>query len=186
MNVEYDRFMKAYNKLKRLEFSNDPKKFLHQNKTEDHLTLGGCYEKWHKDKIDWHFVHNVVQVCNHDLERASEMLFADREIKTSVALFFKKEFWDKLRLDEVQSQKICNEIFLSACHIGSRNAIKLAQKQVMVLQDGLIGKYTLKALNAYNEKIFDTEFDKLEIENYSKMAVFETYKNGFVKRAKAV
>ena len=55
----------------------------------------------------------------------------------------------------------------------------------MVKQDGIIGKYTIKALNAYDERRFDTEFDKLEIANYERMEVFKKYPNGFINRAVA-
>ena len=114
MSQDLTKFMKAYNKLKILEFGDNPKKFLHQNQNEKFLTLGGVYEKYHKN-IDWEFVHKILDICGN-MERASVMLFADASTKSSVALFFKKEFWDKMRLDEVQSEKICNEIFLSGVH----------------------------------------------------------------------
>lgn len=185
-----DKYHRAYKILKQKEFSNDPKKFLHKNETEEHLTIGGVYEKFHKDKIDWHFVHNVLKICDGDLERASVMLFNDNDTRFSVAMLFKNDFWDKCRLDEVQSQKMCNEIFLSAVHIGVQNACKLAQKQVKVLQDGIIGNITIKALNRFDENRFDTEFDDLEIEYYQSLYVknpkLKMYNNGFVSRAESI
>lgn len=184
---ELTKFSRAYKKLKHLEFSNNEEKFLHKNQNEEELTLGGVYEKYHKTKLDWDFVHKILEICNYDYKRASVILFADRRTKVSVAMFFKTYFWDKLRLDEVQSQKICNEIFLSAVHIGLKSAVKLAQKQVGTLPDGIIGTLTIKALNRYDENKFDTEFDKLEIENYNN--IIENNKSlnyahkGFVSRA---
>jgi len=230
-----DKYHRAYKILKQKEFSNDPKQFLHKNQIEEHLTLGGVYEKFHKDKIDWHFVHNVLKICDFDLievnkmekernklkdtfplhdahkaelqekikyiesklelqnkflKRASVMLFNDNDTRFSVAMLFKNDFWDKCRLDEVQSQKMCNEIFLSAVHIGVLNACKLAQKQVKVLQDGIIGNITIKALNRFDENRFDTEFDDLEIEYYQSLYVknpkLKMNNNGFVSRAESV
>lgn len=180
------KFSKAYEKLKALEYNNKPDLFLHQNKNEDFLTLGGCYEKWHQDKLNWDFVHSILRDCDMDMKRASRMLFYDIKTKAEVARFFKIQYWDKMKLDEIQSQKICNEIFLSGVHIGTTKAIKLAQKQIGVLSDGIIGSITIRALNAYNENRFDREFDLLEIDNYSKMGVFKMYKDGFISRAESV
>lgn len=177
------KFQKGYDILKTLEFGKRPEKFLHQNKNEDYLTLGGCYEKYWKNSIDWEFVHKTLTACNYEMERASVMLYNDSRTRAEVAQFFKKEFWDKMRLDEIQSQKICNEIFLHGVHRGTKNAIKLAQKQIGVSQDGVIGSITIRALNNYNEDKFDREFDKLEIDVYSTLAVFDLYKDGFVNRA---
>lgn len=180
---ELDRFYKAYKILRELEYSNDPKKFLHKNSNETGYTLGGIYQKANPKAVNWDFISSLVSLCDGDMQRASEMLYADGITRTKVLLYFKKIYWDTARLDEVQSQKICNEIFLSGVHIGVKNAIKLAQKQIGVLEDGIIGSITIKALNNYNEDRFDKEFDNLEIDNYKKMKVFAKYSNGFVNRA---
>lgn len=180
------KYQKAYQILKQLEYGKRPEKFLHQNKNEEYLTLGGCYEKFWKTQIDWEFVHKIYTACSYDMKRASTMLFNDSKTRAEVAAFFKKEFWDRMRLDEVQSQKICNEIFLHGVHRGTKNAIKLAQKQIGVLEDGIIGENTLRGLNNYNEDKFDREFDKLEIDVYSTLAVFDLYKDGFTNRSQAV
>lgn len=183
---ELEKFYKSYKILKELEYGDNPKKFLHKNKNETGYTLGGIYQTANPKALDWDFVESLVRLCEYDLPKASEMLFGSSEIRTKVLLFFKKNYWDIARLDEVQSQKICNEIFLSGVHIGMKNAIKMAQKQIGVVADGILGAITIKALNNYDERRFDKEFDDLEIDNYKKMKVFEKYASGFVNRAMAV
>lgn len=183
------QFKKSYKILNDAEFGSNPEKFLHQNPTEDFVTLGGIYEKYHRLKIDWNFVHKILKATG-DMKRASNMLYHDKVIYQQVYEFFYKEYWLGLKLDEVQSQKICDEIFLSAVHIGKKNSIKLAQKLVGAQIDGYIGDITVKCLNNYNENEFDKFFDKIEIENYQNMMEknekLAFYKQGFINRANFV
>ena len=193
-------FSVAYLLLSKVEFGDNPQKFLHVNQGEDGWTIGGIYQLYNKDVIDWKFIREVLEVCGYDaeraevceyeVERASVMLYADTLIKQSVFNYFRKEYWDKILLDEVKDQSKANNIFLSGVHIGIRNAVKLAQKVVQVQQDGFIGQYTLKALNNYHEQLFKTHFDKLEIDNYNSLIKrnpnLAWAQNGFLNRAYAV
>jgi hypothetical protein len=180
-------FVKAYLILSEVEFGDDPSKFLHTNKGEKGWTIGGIYELYNKDEIDWEFIRDILRVCNHKVKRASRILYADSETKRSVFDYFRKHYWDKILLDEVQDQSKANNIFLSAVHIGTRNAVKLAQKVAQVKQDGIVGQYTIKALNNYNETIFKSDFDKLEVSNYQNLIErnpnLEWARKGFLSRA---
>ena len=180
-------FSVAYLILSRVEFGDNPEKFLHTNPGEQGWTIGGIYELYNKEVIDWKFIRDVLEVCTYDPERASVMLYADSATKQSVFNHFRREYWDKILLDEVQDQSKANNIFLSGVHIGIRNAAKLAQKVVQVQQDGFIGQYTIRALNNYNEPMFKTHFDKLEIANYNNLIErnpnLEWARAGFLNRA---
>jgi lysozyme family protein len=184
------QFSKSYKLLTDAEFASNPKKFLHKNKTETHLTLGGIYERYHSLATNWQFVHSILDICEGSLERASVMLYNDDKTYSEVAEFFEKEFWLPMKLDEIQSQKVADEIFLSGVHIGKRNAIKLAQELVGAKTDGFIGNITIKCLNNYDERVFDKMFDKLEIDNYELMIEqnekLAFYRDGFINRATIV
>lgn len=186
MEEQLTKYMKAFKLLKVLEYNNSPEKFLHKNRNESHATIGGVYLKFWEKEVNADFIYNTLEICDNDYKRASTMLYYDSITRAKVASFFKIFFWDKCRLDEVQSQKICNEIFLFAVHVGVKNAVKTAQKQVGVSQDGIIGKITIKALNNFNENRFDVEFDTLELEYYKGLEVFNKYPNGFTNRSVAV
>lgn len=177
------QFNDSYLILTKAEFSNKPEKFLHKNKSENHLTIGGIYAKYHKDAIDWTFIHEIIAACQFDIERASRMLYHDEVTYKSVYDFFKENFWDSIRLGELHSQNTANEIFLSAVHIGVKRAVELAQKTVGAKVDGLLGDRTIKCLNNYNEKAFDKEFDKTEIAFYKMNNPDSIYFDGFVARA---
>lgn len=194
-------FSEAYLILQMAEFNGREDKFLHKNKGEDGYTLGGVYQKYHQDRIDWDFVSCVVGCCQEtdvkggklnvlDLKRPSIMLYADRVIKKQVYDFFEDEFWLKNKLNEIHSQKIANEIFISSTNIGNRNAIKLAQKLIGTTADGKIGPITVKALNIYNEDAFDIKFDQKEREYYDSLIArnprLAIFKNGWANRSNIV
>lgn len=162
-------FAKAYVILSKVEFSDKPEKFLHVNQGEGAWTLGGIFQKYNEEAINWDFVNKVLGTCEFNVERASVMLYADSIIKQSVFAHFKREYWERLLLDEVHDQKTANNIFLSGVHIGIRNAAKLAQKVVQCKEDGFIGQYTIRALNNYNQDMFKSHFDKLELANYNNL-----------------
>lgn len=180
------KYAKAFKILCELEYSNKPEKFLHKNQNEEHLTIGGVYGRYDKT-LDWTLIKDITFATKGDFKRASVMLYADEEIRLSVFNFFKKNYWNELRLDEVQSQLKCEEIFLSAVHIGVRSASKLAQRVIRAKDDGYIGDNSLKLLNAYNEQLFDNEFDNAEIVYYTKVLErkpeLKYAWNGFLNRA---
>lgn len=160
----------AYKILMQREFSNNPDNFVHKNKGEDFLTVAGLYRKWHQKAIDWDFVDRVIRMTGGNLTIASNLLIKDKELQSEIFKAFNQKFWIANKLDKVDSQKIANEIFISATNIGSKNTIKMVQRLIGAKQDGIIGKNTLGALNRFDEDFFDSEFDKAEIENYENIA----------------
>jgi lysozyme family protein len=74
-----------------------------------------------------------------------------------------------MRLDEINSQHIANEIFIFGVNVNWKIAIKEAQKLIGVAADGIIGTQTLKALNNYDEHVFDKKFDDVEIAYYEQI-----------------
>jgi hypothetical protein len=159
----------AYKILMEAEFSKNPNSFLHLNKTESGYTLGGIYQKWHPHAIDWDFISQIVDACDHDIKRASRLLYFDTNTQKSVYSLFKLEYWDKNKLGHLDSQIIANELFISATNIGNKKAIQLAQELIEVIADGIIGVKTIRALNNYDEVDFSNLFDIKEKENYDEI-----------------
>ena len=164
MSDPQTKFDRAYESLMWVEFNNREDKFLHRNIQEKSYTLGGVYQHIHKENtsIDWDFVDNIVKLCKGDYKRASILLYNDKRTYDQIKTFFKKEYWDIISLDEVESNKICQEIFLMGVVSHPRTAARLAQRLLGVADDGFIGKHTLKALNNYSVEMFDKQYDVLE------------------------
>lgn len=179
-------FNKSMDLLSFLEYSNQDWKLLHQNKNEDGLTFYGIYEKWNKDWNGWSIVKNQLKLTP-DLKVASKILAKNVILKSLVFERIKTNYWDKAKLDNINSQKIADEIFLFGFNVDMKVAIKKTQKLINVLQDGIIGSQTIKALNSFDVNIFDIEFDKEEISYYDAIIKSKPYlapnEKGWYKRA---
>jgi len=175
--------------LSKLEYSNRQEKFLHKNKKEHDFTCGGIYAHANPKALDWKLVQNVVLACNN-IERASVMLFHDKILNEQIERFCKEEIWDAMRLDEVDSQKIADEMFLFAFHTHWKTAAKVAQRTIGIKDDGFIGNMSLAALNTFSEEVFDIKYDEREKEHYKAIIERRPYLqdnyDGWCNRADAV
>ena len=160
-------FTKSMQFLMRLEFSS-PSLALHKNETENGLTFFGIYECAHPDFKGWELVKQVLK--GKSLKEASVILYNNSDLVALVYEFYKREFWDKMRLDEVESNLKASEMFIFGVNVGT--------------------KVALNALNAYDENKFNVEFDSYEIAYYaslvSKNPKLKIYANGWKNRALAI
>jgi len=174
--------------LMRLEFSN-PENALHKNKTETGYTYMGIYQTAHPKWSGWIVVNDFLKKFK-DIKMASRELYKNETLTRLVYLFYKKTFWDIARLDEVDSQKMADEIFIFGVNAGMGVAVKVAQRLVGLFADGKIGSETLDTLNKFGEVVFDKQYDLLEQEHYNKLIAkntkFKIYANGWRNRSIAV
>lgn len=122
----------------------------------------------------------------------------DSALQSHVKEFYKKEFWDVMRLDDLNDQTICNEMFDTAVNQGSGTAARYLQEALNVLNrggkdykdiavDGKIGRITLGIVNshprAYNVL---KALNGLQFMKYYNLAKndekFEKYLNGWLNR----
>lgn len=61
---------------------------------------------------------------------------------------FKTNYWDKCKGDLIEDQSIASMLVDFAWHSGVTNAVKTLQRVLGVKVDGIIGKETLRVLNA--------------------------------------
>jgi hypothetical protein len=172
------------------EFSNS-KNVLHHNKGEKGYTYYGIYQSAHPNWRGWDFIYDELMNQDWMLSMASPKLYQDDNLTKEVKKFYMANYWIKLKLDYVASQKIADEIFVFAVNTNPKRAVKKAQKLVGVKQDGFIGAITIKALNEFDERVFDVEYDKLEIGFYRYLvwlnpSRYSRFLNGWINRAKAV
>ncbi|MFN3405850.1 MAG: glycosyl hydrolase 108 family protein [Cytophagaceae bacterium] len=71
----------------------------------------------------------------------------------------KKKYWDVMRLDEVRNQSLANLIADFGFNSGTGAPAKAIQRILGLVQDGVIGPVTIKAINSANQK---TLFEKLK------------------------
>ena len=117
-------------------------------------------------------------------------LYDNKVLLEEVKMFYKKNFWDRMRLDEITDQHKANEMFVFGVNAGCGRSVRLAQLVVGTVADGLIGPNTIAAINSYDVDEFDREFDEEEIKYYEAIVRNNPEKkiflNGWKNRAKAV
>lgn len=80
--------------------------------------------------------------------------------------FYRSNFWNPLRLDEVSDQRVASSLFDFAVNAGTGTASKLAQIVVGTTPDGRIGAKSIEALNASNPELFLAHFTLAKIARY--------------------
>lgn len=79
-------------------------------------------------------------------------------LQTGVEMFYKVKFWDYLKLDQINNQKIANELFDTAVNMGQGVAALFLQRSLNVSNrngkdyadieiDGSVGALTVNAVN---------------------------------------
>jgi len=81
--------------------------------------------------------------------------------------FYRTNFWDRIRGDELRSQEIAETIFNFGVNTGVGTAIKLAQVIVKAVPDGGIGPKTVELLNQCTPQNFMASYAIAKIARYA-------------------
>ena len=82
-----------------------------------------------------------------------------------VRSFYRAEYWDRVRGDEITSQRVAENLFDFHVNAGGA-AIKLAQIVAGAIPDGSIGPKTLAAINAADPALFVSAYALAKIARY--------------------
>ena len=81
---------------------------------------------------------------------------------------YKRDYWDRVRGDDLTSQVIAENIFDTAVNMGVRTASRLVQTMLEIqTADGIIGSASLGVINQQNEKQFMAYFALVKIGYYA-------------------
>ncbi len=69
--------------------------------------------------------------------------------RQTAANIFRRNFWDKIRGDQIQSQAVANIFFDGAVNHG-RTGVRIMQRVLGVAVDGIVGPITLSKLNSFD------------------------------------
>lgn len=86
--------------------------------------------------------------------------------KEMVHDFYRKEFWNPIRGDEIENISIVTSIYDFAINVGTGVAKRMAQRAAMVQDDGCFGPITLRALNTISADHFLCRFALQKIGRY--------------------
>jgi len=79
---------------------------------------------------------------------------------------YKRDYWDKIKGDEIQGQAIAEVIFDFGVNAGVETAVKTAQRICRISDDGVVGDKTISALNNVKESVFMPLFIIERIRHY--------------------
>lgn len=94
---------------------------------------------------------------------------------------YKRDYWDRIRGDDIQSQIIAENIFDTAVNMGTRTASRLVQVTLSITPaDGVIGSESLAVINQQDEKTFIAYFTLAKIARYAKICMDDRSQSKFL------
>jgi lysozyme family protein len=94
--------------------------------------------------------------------------------------FYKTNFWDRIRGDDITVQPIAETIFNFAVNTGTGVAIKLAQLIVGVTPDGTVGPKTIERLNICTTEKFLPAYALAKISRYVQICMKDRSQSKFL------
>jgi len=121
-------------------------------------TVWGITRKYDRDWAGWKIVDQYKSKPNFPKNLDNE------DILDSALAYYKKNYWDKMLLDQIQSQKLAQEMFDVGVNQGIGKAVLYLQKAANILNregslysnismDGVIGPKTVASANAAEEDL---------------------------------
>ena len=112
------------------------------------------------------------------------------DLQEEVEQFYKTNYWDKVKGDDIVDQDVAFSIFDFGVNAGIGTAASLAQMVVGADADGVIGQGTLSAINQFDPHHFIASFTVAKIMRYiaivQKRPTSQKYFYGWVRRAVGV
>ncbi len=105
---------------------------------------------------------------------------ADPNMQNLVESFYKANFWDTVKLDHVNSQRVANFTFDWNVNSGAW-AVKALQTAVGVTADGAVGPMTLNAVNAADEDTLMPKLIAARIQFYENIVARNPSQQKFLK-----
>lgn len=106
--------------------------------------------------------------------------------------FFKTQFWDVMRLDEVVDQSLAEEVYDTGVNLGVVISVKILQRSCNLLNnrqklypdievDGIVGKRTLEVVNKHpNKRILFNLLNVLQGARYAELAEAKEIKEKYM------
>jgi lysozyme family protein len=145
----------------------------------------------------WKLIDTIKETNPYDYVKKIE---EDDTVKIHSQKFYKDNFWDNMRLDDIDDKfpKVKNKLFEASVNLGSIVIVKMLQSSLNLLNknddlvvDGLIGNMTISSLNAFRGSWEDSIIDCISGEQYLRYkSIVENnpkmikYFRGWIKRTR--
>lgn len=136
-------------------------------------TFAGITRKFYPEWEGW----KTIDAYKKNVQNYASAMLLSSELKVLVNDFYRVEFWDDLRLGEIKSQKVAEEILDASVNFGKRPATVIAQRGVNLLNkngalwtdikpDGVMGDKTIFRLNSASESALMKTLNGLQFIRY--------------------
>lgn len=124
-------------------------------------TYKGVARNAHPNWQGWSIIdqHKAKPHFIHALEQ-------DTYLQNLVEQFYFESFWKPLKAEEIQNQTNANALFDFAINAGITTAVKVVQKIVGTVSDGVLGPITLKKINTMDFGHFQAALTVARIDFY--------------------
>lgn len=133
----------AYNKVIKVEggYVNDPD-------DAGGETYMGISRKFNPNAKFWKVIDEIKSINkNITNKEMNTILKKNNSIVGEIKNIYKNKYWDKLYLDNLNSQKIAEELFDTAVNMGVSVAVKILQNSLRVKTDGKMTNDLIKRIN---------------------------------------
>lgn len=116
----------------------------------------------------WAIVDKI-KLANPD--NLNQALANDIELDAQILQFYKRNYWDVIKLDSIKSQQVANQLFDIAVNMGVGRASKFLQSAIVpaVLVDSIIGPVTLTGANEMEPKVLYDAINNLRAQKYNQI-----------------
>ena len=113
-------------------------------------------------------------------------LDSDKILQDNIKTFYKANYWDTIKGNNIQNQAVADSVFDFAVNAGVKTSAKMVQTIIGASPDGNIGTATLAKLNIFDSGYFLALFKVAKIERYmdiiKKRPTSSKYLYGWIKR----
>ncbi len=115
----------------------------------------------------------------------SAMSYPDLDIEhlnldVARSIYF-EDFWIKNGIDKLPPA-MQYQMFDASINHGYRNAAKMLQRAVGVVDDGIIGKLSMEAINGFDQVVLATLFNHERLKFYTNIKTWNSYGEGWARR----
>ncbi len=124
-------------------------------------TYKGIARNIHPRWTGWAIIDNFKRLPNFP-----QNIVSGKELDLKVEDFYRQNFWNPIKGDQMENQQIAESIFDFCVNAGVRTGVAIAQGVLEVSTDGVVGPITLGRLNTINADLFLAAYTLGKIARY--------------------
>jgi lysozyme family protein len=118
----------------------------------------------------WYHIDSIKNIHGTDDGTINQWAKQDLILQSLVYSFYKTNFWDVNKLDQLNDQQLADSCYDFGVNSGTIKAAKMIQEASNVISDSIIGQKTIVAINTSKQPDLYNRYNSLREEFYRKLA----------------